>query len=163
MTRLLFNAWSIHGAKVQIAGLLVLGAFCSALSHAQVPSPAIHKVEVFATSATPLNAPQKTPYPLWIYRIDELELAQKALLAPAGTGRTAKETEAMQATYLREKGKEALLKLAPLVSHHYQVEQLARQYAITAYPAIVINGTKVLYDVTDVDRAVAIFQKLRGS
>lgn len=148
--------------RLRIAALLLWGVISAAPVLAQGAAPVIHKVEVFAVSATPLNVPNKPAYPLAIYRTDELEQAQRALLAPAGTGRNDKETESLQAAYLREQGKAVLRQLAPLVSRHYQVEQLARRYAIAALPAIVINGSKVIYDVTDVDRAVAIFQKLQG-
>ena len=140
----------------------MLGFTSSAPVLALGASPAVHKVEVFVTSATPLTVSHKPAYPLVIYRTDELEQAQRALLAPAGIGRNDKETESLQAAYLRKHGKTVLHQLAPLVSRHYQVEQLARGYAIAAFPAVVINGTKVIYDVTDVDRAVAIFLKLQG-
>lgn len=143
--------------------LLLCGVTSSAPVLAQGKAPTVHKVEVFAISATTLTVANKPAYPLAIYRTDELEQAQRALLAPAGIGRNDKETESLQAAYLRGKGKAVLHQLAPLVSRHYQVEQLARRYAIAALPAIVINGTKVIYDVTDVDRAVAIFQKLQGN
>lgn len=149
--------------RPRIAALLLWGVTSAAPVLAQGAAPTVHKVEVFAVSATPLSVPNKPAYPLAIYRTDELEQAQRALLAPAGTGRNDKETESLQAAYLRGQGKAVLHQLAPLVSRHYQVEQLARRYAIAALPAIVINGTKVIYDVTDVDRAVAIFQKLQGN
>lgn len=156
-----FGGWT-RPVRLRIAALLMLGFTSSAPVLAQGVAPTVHKVEVFATSATPLTVSNKSAYPLAIYRTDELEQAQRALLAPAGTGRNDKETESLQAAYLRGQGKAVLHQLAPLVSRHYQVEQLARRYAIAAFPAVVINGTRVIYDVTDVDRAVAIFLKLQG-
>ena len=144
---------------------LLLTAWCSPWAVAAAPAAPleVRSVAVFVTSATPLIVPQKTAYALEVYRVDALELAQKALLAPAGTGRTERETEVLQRTYLREKGKDPLHKLAPLISRHYQGEQLARQHGITGYPAIVINNSKVVYDVTDVERAIAIYMKLKGN
>ena len=131
-------------------------------AQAQAESPAVTSVTVFATTATALSAPDKRTFSMEVYRTDELELAQKALLAPAGVGSTEKETQVLQAAYLREKGQQALHQLAPLVSRHYQGEQLARRYGISRLPAIVINDSRVIYDVTDVARAIAVFQKLQG-
>lgn len=144
-----------------VACLLWLGL--TATVQAQRESPAIARVTIFATSATALTVPEHRPFALEVFRTDELELAQKALLAPAGVGSNDKETEALQASYLREKGKATLHQLAPLVSRHYQGEQLARRYGVNRLPAIVINDSRVIYDVTDVERAIAVFRKLKGN
>lgn len=158
-------AWPVARDFV-VSVLLVVLAFSVSLAWGQSPAQkatvSVHKVEVFATVATQVSSGDAAGYPVTFYRLDELELAQRALLAPAGTGRTQKETEVLQAAYLREQGKAAMQKLSPLISRHYQAEQLVRQYGITAFPAIVINGSKVIYDVTDIGRAVALFKKLQG-
>lgn len=41
--------------------------------------------------------------------------------------------------------------------------QLAMQYGIERLPAIVINGQSVIYGVTDVDQAVALWRQARAS
>lgn len=129
---------------------------------AQSDREPVRTVEVFATTADAVSIPASAPFALMVYRTDELEREQQAMLAPAGTGRDARETTALQQALLRKQGQAALHRLAPLVSRHYQAERLARQYGITAYPAIVINGSKVIYDVTDVERAISIYLKLHG-
>lgn len=151
-------------AHVKSLGLtFLLGVGLTGTALAQSASPAVTSVTIFATSATALTAPDHKTFSLEVFRTDELELAQRALLAPAGVGGTQKETEALQAAYLREKGQAALHKLAPLVSRHYQGEQLARRYGVNRLPAIVINDSRVIYDVTDVARAIAVFRKLKGN
>lgn len=145
-----------------ILALLAWSMTHDSLAVAQSDRDPVRTVEVFATTADAVSIPASAAFAVTVYRTDELEREQQAMLAPAGTGRDANETLALQKALLRKQGREALHRLAPLVSRHYQAERLARQYGITAYPAIVINGSKVIYDVTDVERAISIYLKLHG-
>ena len=117
----------------------------------------ITKVEVFANSAMVITPIQAEPYQLVIYRLDALKTVEAAI------NRNIPKTEAAARAYFAANQAEIKRQITPAVLNGANGIAMARHYKLDRIPAIVVDGVSVIYGVTNVDQAIAMVQKHRGS
>jgi integrating conjugative element protein (TIGR03757 family) len=116
----------------------------------------ITKVEVFANSAMVITPIQADRYQLVIYRLDALKNVEAAI------NQNIPKTEAAARAYFAANQVEIKKRITPAVINGANGIALARHYKLERIPAIVVDGTSVIYGVTNVDQAIAMVQKHRG-
>ena len=107
-------------------------------------------VEVFSNSAIYLSNVRDAR----VYLLDALEVLDREL--SAGLPANEREAQAMVRRRLRGMG---TAKLADRTRMGAQGIVEAARYGIERIPAVVVNGEAVIYGVTDIDAARAIFQR----
>lgn len=117
----------------------------------------ITKVEVFANSAMVITPIQAEQYQLVIYRLDALKTVEAAI------NRNIPKTEAAARAYFAANQAEIKRQITPAVLNGANGIAMARHYKLDRIPAIVVDGVSVIYGVTNVDQAIAMVQKHRGS
>lgn len=136
--------------------LLTLLAFAQP-SFSQNLYQGITKVEVFANSTMVITPIQANRYQLVIYRLDALKNVEAAI------NQNIPKTEAAARAYFAAHQAEIKRQITPAVINGANGIALARHYKLNRIPAIVVDGASVIYGVTDVDQAIAMVQKHRGS
>lgn len=137
--------------------LLILSLFAASQpALAQDLYHGITKVEVFANSAMVITPIQAQRYKLVIYRLDALKNVEAAI------NQNIPKTEAAARAYFQKHHAEIKRQITPAVIQGANGIALARHYKLERIPAIVVDGTNVVYGVTSVDQAIAMVQKHRG-
>ena len=140
--------------------LVLLGfavAALPALAQAQDLYQGITKVEVFANSAMVIAPIQADRYQLVIYRLDALKNVEAAI------NQNIPKTEAAARTYFQKHQADIKKQITPAVINGANGIALARHYKLDRIPAIVVDGSAVIYGVTNVDQAIAMVQTHRGA
>lgn len=138
--------------------LLLLGLLTVALpALAQDLYHGITKVEVFANSAMVITPIQADHYQLVIYRLDALKNVETAI------NQNIPKTEAAARAYFQNHQADIKKQITPAVINGANGIALARHYKLDRIPAIVVDGSAVIYGVTNVDQAIAMVQTHRGA
>jgi integrating conjugative element protein (TIGR03757 family) len=116
----------------------------------------ITKVEVFANSAMVITPIQANQYQLVIYRLDALKNVEAAI--NQNIPKTEKEAKAYFAAHQAEIKRQ----ITPAVLNGANGIAMARHYKLDRIPAVVVDGTSVIYGVTNVDQAIAMVQQHRA-
>ena len=141
----------------------IVDAWLGAVSHLALPALAqdlyhgITKVEVFANSAMVITPIQADRYQLVIYRLDALKNVETAI------NQNIPKTEAAARAYFAANQAEIKKRITPAVLNGANGIALARHYKLDRIPAIVVDGSAVIYGVTNVDQAIAMVQTHRGA
>lgn len=109
-------------------------------------------VEVFSNSAIPLSRAGTAT----VYLLDGLQLLEAEL--SAGLPGDEAQAQKLASERMRRLGPQ----LQQRVSNVAKGLTLARQYGIEHVPAVVIDGSAIVYGVTDVEQAVALYLQRRG-
>ena len=144
--------------RTSLSGLAVLSAWlCAALpTLAQDPYHGITTVEVFANSAMVITGSEPSRYQFTVYRLDALKNVEAAI------NQRLPKTEAQAREYFRVHQAEIKKQITPHVLSAANGIALARHYKIDRLPAIVVDGSNVIYGVPDVPQALALVQQHRA-
>jgi len=117
----------------------------------------ITTVEVFANSATHVQAPQGMPYLVRIYRLDAMQNVADQLSRNLPNNETEAQAYMLkQEAQIRRRYKDQITNAANGMS-------LAIHYRLDRLPAVVINQRAVVYGEPDIGRAVAMYQQSKGA
>lgn len=118
----------------------------------QASAQAITTMEVFANSATLVRQPQQPPpFVVKVYRLDGM--AQLEAQLSAGLP----QTEAAAMAYMRQHEAEIRRRYKEQISNAATGMTLSIQYRLDRLPAVVINKSKVIYGIADVDQAAQLY------
>lgn len=146
-----------HLCRLLAPWALFAVALATSPTRAQDLYHGITKVEVFANSAMVITPIQAEQYQLVIYRLDALKTVEAAI------NRNIPKTEAAARAYFAANQEEIKRQITPAVLNGANGIAMARHYKLDRIPAIVVDGVSVIYGVTNVDQAIAMVQKHRGS
>lgn len=154
------HAASCSRSVASIKGLCLLFFATAALLLAPAPSFGKTKVDIFTSNEFPLlenlTKSQSRDFVVVVYNLDVANDFIKDLNVNVGDNRIAAETELNrlfpeQAVPGQPNLRQKMLDLA-------QGENLARQYGIKKYPAVVFNeGKEVVYGVVDITQAINLY------
>ncbi len=125
----------------------LLLAWTEALLAAEAP-----RIEIFTTARYPISG--ATPV-VQIYILDEPARIQAELSASLPQGKDA------AAEFARAQVQGAWREEAQLLTRAYQGLLKVRQYGVLRLPAIVFDGTAIVYGVTDLEDALSIYRSWR--
>lgn len=116
----------------------------------------ITSVEVFANSAMNVSTPTtEAPYVIKVYRVDGLALIEAAL------NKGVPSNEAQAQAYFAAQQDEIKKRYAAQAANAANGITRALYYKVDRIPAVVINQRTVVYGVTNVEQAVALYQDAR--
>lgn len=130
-----------------------------AQNHAQSASaPGVQTVEVFANSAMVVTSPRVPPYQVTIHRMDQLDMATRAIdqLIPRGGEEVARRWVAANEARIKRQVQPAAIATANAIG-------LANHYRLDRLPAVVVNRRTVVYGVLDVETALQHYRTSRGA
>lgn len=140
---------------------LLAGLLWTASGHAQGVAldlyRGITKVEVFANSAMVITGSEPARYQFAVYRLDALKNVEAAI------NQKLPKTEAAAREYFRVNQAEIKKQITPYVLSAANGIALARHYKIDRLPAVVVDGSNVIYGVPDVPQALALVQQHRAA
>ena len=114
------------------------------------------RVEVFANSSMVITPHQTQPaqsYQLVIYRLDAIKQLE------AQINRHIPKTEAAAREYFARNEAQLKHSISPAVINAANGITLVNHYRIERIPAIVIDGKSVIYGITDVEQALALYRR----
>jgi integrating conjugative element protein (TIGR03757 family) len=150
-------AHSVFGvaARLRAACMLLALGVCALPGFAQDLYQGITRVEVFANSAMVITPIQADRYHLVIYRLDALQQVEQAI------NKNIPQTEEAAIAYFAANQAEIKRQITPAILNGANGIALARHYKLERIPAVVVDGTSVVYGVTNVDQAIAMVQQRR--
>ena len=145
-------------SKLQnLLAMLLAPALSCGLSTAMAQSQAsVTTVEVFANSATHVQAPQGTSYLVRIYRLDAMQNVADQL------SRHLPNNESEARAYMLQQEAQIRRRYKDQITNAANGMSLAIHYRLDRLPAVVIDRKAVIYGVPDVERALAIYQQSAG-
>ncbi|MFN3493638.1 MAG: TIGR03757 family integrating conjugative element protein [Hydrogenophaga sp.] len=138
-----------------MATLAVLSVHPAGSASAQ----SVTRIEVFANSAmviTPEHAQNSQQYQVVIYRLDALKQVE------AQINRNVPKTDAAAREYFARNEAQLKRAISPSVINAANGITLVNHYRIERIPAIVLDGKSVIYGVTDINQALALYQRSQG-
>jgi len=127
--------------------MLLLLAWTEPMLSAEAP-----RIEIFTTARYPIS--RATPA-VPIYILDEPARIEAELSASLPQGKAA------AAEFARAQVQGAWRKEAQLLTRAYRGLLKAKQYGVLRLPAIVFNGTAIVYGITDLEEALSIYRSWR--
>ncbi|GKT19517.1 TIGR03757 family integrating conjugative element protein [Acidovorax sp. SUPP2522] len=117
----------------------------------------ITQVEVFANSAMFVTPQRSDRFKLDIYRLDAMSSVQQSI------NQGLPQNEADARAWLVANEARIRRQVQPVVANAANGITLAMHYRIDRLPAIVVNRQTVVFGMTDVNAALAAFQRARAS
>lgn len=115
----------------------------------------ITQVEVFANSAMLVTPQRSDRYKLDIYRLDAMSRVEQSI------NQALPQNEADARAWLAANEARIRRQVQPVVANAANGITLAMHYRIDRLPAIVVNRQTVVFGMTDVNAALAAFQRAR--
>ncbi|GKS87280.1 hypothetical protein AVMA1855_24030 [Acidovorax sp. SUPP1855] len=115
------------------------------------------QVEVFANSAMLVTPQRSDRFKLDIYRLDAMARVQQSI------NQGLPQNEADARAWLAANEARIRRQVQPVVANAANGITLAMHYRIDRLPAIVVNRKTVVFGMTDVNAALAAFQRARAS
>ena len=144
--------------RQKLVAMLLAKSFLCAFT----PALAQHKasvmtVEVFANSATHVQAPQGSPYLVRIYRLDAMQNVADQLSSHLPNN------EADARAYMLQQEGQIRRRYKDQITNAANGMSLAIHYRLDRLPAVVINQNAVIYGEPDIGRAVALYLQSKGA
>ncbi|WP_284427453.1 TIGR03757 family integrating conjugative element protein [Acidovorax sp. SUPP1855] len=117
----------------------------------------VTQVEVFANSAMLVTPQRSDRFKLDIYRLDAMARVQQSI------NQGLPQNEADARAWLAANEARIRRQVQPVVANAANGITLAMHYRIDRLPAIVVNRQTVVFGMTDVNAALAAFQRARSS
>lgn len=149
------------GVGAVLCGLALSGAVQAqgspqARTRPAAPAGGITSVEVFANSAMNVVSPNaEAPYLVKVYRVDGLSLIEGDLK------RNMPKDEKQAKAYFQANQAAIKKRYAPVAANAANGITRAIHYKLDRIPAVVINQRSVVYGVTNVEQAVALYLDAR--
>jgi integrating conjugative element protein (TIGR03757 family) len=130
-------------------GLALAAGIACVPWNARAQANGAHTVEVFVNSAMVVTAPRVPPYQVTIHRMDQLDMATRAIdqLIPRGGEELARRWVAANEARIKRQVQPAAIATANAIG-------LANHYRLDRLPAVVVNRRTVVYGVLDVETAL---------
>lgn len=140
-----------------VAMLLAPVLSCAITTALAQPQASVTTVEVFANSATHVQAPQGMPYMVRIYRLDAIQNVADQL------SRNLPNNEAEAQAYMLQQEAQIRRRYKDQITNAANGMSLAIHYRLDRLPAVVINQNAVIYGEPDIGRAVALYLQSKGA